>query len=55
MHKYEIKKDGTCEHRDRENSLLDTAGEEEGGKNSESSIETYITMCERDRHWEFVV
>ena len=31
-------------------------GEEgEGGMNGESHMETYITMCKIDSHWEFAV
>ena len=33
---------------DIENRLVDTAGEKEGGKNRESSTETYITTCKID-------
>ena len=40
---------------DVENELLDTAGEEEAGKNWESSLETYITIWKLDSQWEVVV
>ena len=40
---------------DVQNELLDTAGQGEGGKNWESSLETYITVCKLDRQWEVVV
>ena len=40
---------------DVQNELLDTAGEGEGGKNWESSLETYITVCKLGSQWEVVV
>ena len=60
MHKYEIKKNGLWTYlqgsnRDTENRLVDTAGEEEGGTNSESSIETYISPYVKEIDWEFVI
>ena len=38
-----------------ENRLVDTVGEEKGGTNSKSSIETYRLPCKMDSHWEFSV
>ena len=38
------------------NKLVDTVGEEEGGMNWESSIETYTLLpCKIESQWEFAV
>ena len=42
-------------YRDIENRLMGTAGRGEGGMNSESSIETYITICETESEGEVAV
>ena len=41
---------------DIENGLMDTEGEGEGGKNGESSTETYVLPCVKlDSWWRFPV
>ena len=40
---------------DRENRLVDTVGEEQGGTNWESSIEIYTLPCKIASWWEFTV
>ena len=44
------------EVQDRENRLVGTVGEAEGGKNGDGRIESiYITICKIDCQWKLAV
>ena len=40
---------------DTENRFVDTVGEGEVEMNSESNMETHITICKIDSQWEFAI